>query len=629
MAIAGLITIGAVAVAPRRGIARAGGEASAFSGTAQSNDSLSVMVPMRDGTRLSTDLYFPRDSAGPHPVILLRTPYEKNNYRGAGSPTRMWTDAGYVFAVQDVRGKHESEGDFLPQNGDRDDGYDTVEWLAARGWSNGKVGTYGCSYLGDVQLLMATRRPPHLTAMVPQSAGSSPGRGGNRVSYFGATHGGAIEVAAGFGWFRSAGSKVSNIAPNGMTRADWIAARKDGRAVDAAPRTVEVQPRDWWRHLPLADMVDSSGGPPNDFRAMVMHPPFDEWWEQFGYLNGTERFDVPALHVNGWYDFGVAETLYEFNLLRQNAETPRGRDNQFAVIAPTTHCSFERVSERTVVGERPVGDARFGYAELYRRWFDHWLKGIDNGVEREPKLRIFVMGQNVWRSENEWPLARTRFTPYYLHSGGRANSVWGDGTLGAAKPSAEPPDRYTYDPRTPVPSRGGPVCCTGTPDAPEGAFDQSDVESRHDVLIYSTPPLTSGLEVTGPLKVVLYVSSDARDTDFTAKLVDVAPDGQAYNVQEGILRARYRDGFDHTVFMKPGGVYKVEIDLQATSNWFAPGHRIRVEVASSNFPRFDRNLNTGGNNYDERTWKVARNVIYHSPTYPSHIVLPVIPSVRQ
>jgi putative CocE/NonD family hydrolase len=329
--------------------------------------------------------------------------------------------------------------------------------------------------------------------------------------------------------------------------------------------------------------------------------------------------------VNGWYDFGVAETLYEFNLLRENAESAKGRDHQFVVIGPTTHCSFERVSERTIVGTRDVGDARFDYQQLYRRWFDRWLKGIDTGVERDPKVRLYVMGKNEWRNENEWPLARTRFTPFYLHSAGRANSLWGDGTLGTTRPGDETPDRYTYDPRTPVPSRGGPVCCTGTPDAPEGAFDQSEVEARHDVLVYSTPPLTQGVEVTGPLKVVLYVSSDARDTDFTAKVVDVHPDGTAYNVQEGILRARYRDGFDRTVFMQPGQVYKVEIDLQATSNWFAPGHRLRVEVASSNFPRFDRNLNTGGNNHDERSWKVARNVIHHSARYPSHIVLPVIP----
>ncbi|MEO7966142.1 MAG: CocE/NonD family hydrolase, partial [Gemmatimonadaceae bacterium] len=511
------------------------------------------------------------------------------------------------------------------QNGDVTDGYDTVEWLAARTWSTGKIGTYGCSYLGDVQLLMATARPPHLTAMIPMSAGSSPGRGGNRMSYFGATHGGAVEVAAGFGWFRSAGSKISNLPPSGMSRADWITARREGRADAALPRSSEVEPRNWWSHLPLADMVDSSGGPPNDFRAMAMHRPFDPWWDTIGFLTGEEHFDVPALHINGWYDFGVAETLYEFNLLRERALSARGRENQFAVISPMTHCMSTNATERTIVGARPVGDARFGQLALYKRWFDHWLKGIDNGVEREPKLHLYVMGKNEWRAEKEWPLARTRYTPFYLHSAGRANSMWGDGALSDAKPASEPSDSYDYDPRTAVPSRGGPVCCTGTPDAPEGSFDQSEVEARHDVLIYSTPALTRGVEVTGPLKMVLYVSSDARDTDFTAKLVDVYPDGSAYNVQEGILRARYRDGFDRRVFMARGGVYRVEIDLQATSNWFAAGHRIRVEVASSNFPRFDRNLNTGGKNYDERTWKVAHNVIHHSAKYPSHIVLPVIP----
>jgi hypothetical protein len=235
------------------------------------------------------------------------------------------------------------------------------------------------------------------------------------------------------------------------------------------------------------------------------------------------------------------------------------------------------------------------------------------------------MGKNEWRSENEWPLARTRFTKFYLHSDGKANGRNGSGVLTTELPKTETPDRYSYDPSNPVPSRGGPVCCTGTPDAPEGSFDQSEIEARNDMLVYTTPPLAQGVEVTGPLQVVLYVSSDQLDTDFTGKLVDVYPDGKAYNVQEGILRARYRDGYDKKVWMKAAEVYQVKVDLQATSNYFPPGHRIRLEVASSNFPRFDRNLNTGGNNYDETTWKVAANTIHHSAKYPSYVLLPVIP----
>jgi putative CocE/NonD family hydrolase len=253
------------------------------------------------------------------------------------------------------------------------------------------------------------------------------------------------------------------------------------------------------------------------------------------------------------------------------------------------------------------------------------LKGVDNGVTRDtPKVQIYVMGRNEWRSESEWPLSRARVRPFYLRGDGHANSRFGTGTLSPQKPSSEPPDRFTYDPATPVPSLGGPLCCTGNPDAPAGAFDQSELEARQDVLVYTSPVLESGVEVTGPIEVVLYVSSSAPDTDFTAKLVDVYPDGTAYNVQEGIQRARYREGYERKVWMEPDGVYEVRVDLDVTSNFFGPGHRVRLEISSSNFPRFDRNLNTGGNNYDETEWEVARNTVYHTQEYPSHVLLPVI-----
>ena len=305
--------------------------------------------------------------------------------------------------------------------------------------------------------------------------------------------------------------------------------------------------------------------------------------------------------------------------------TPRGRDNQFIVVSPTSHCESENATDHTVVGERDLGDAQFDYWGLYLRWYDHWLKGADNDVTRMPKLQIYVMGDNKWRGENEWPLARTQFTNYYLHSKGKANSAYGDGALSKQGPAQESADNFTYDPGDPVPSRGGPVCCTGTPDSPEGSFDQSEVEAREDVLVYTTPILDKGVEVTGPLQAVLFASSTARDTDFTVKLVDVYPDGSSYNIQEGILRARYREGWSQKVWMEPEKIYEFKVYMEATSNYFGQGHRIRVEISSSNFPRFDRNLNTGGNNYDETKWVTAKNTIQHSRQYPSHIILPVIP----
>jgi putative CocE/NonD family hydrolase len=281
--------------------------------------------------------------------------------------------------------------------------------------------------------------------------------------------------------------------------------------------------------------------------------------------------------------------------------------------------------KETIIGQRDLGDARLDLYGIYLRWFDYWLKGTSNGVLEMPKVQIYVMGKNKWRGEDQWPLARTRFVNYYLESDGRGNSRFGNGTLEVSAPSRQSSDTYTYDPKTPVPSLGGVICCTAAPNTPGGSYDQSDLEARDDVLVYTSPTLRAGVEITGPLELVLYVSSTAKDTDFTGKLVDVYPDGRAFNLQDGLLRARYREGYDKKVWMNEGQVYELHIDLHAVSNYFARGHQIRLEVSSSNFPRLDRNLNTGGNNYDETEWIVARNAVYHSPKYPSHLVLPVVP----
>jgi putative CocE/NonD family hydrolase len=574
----------------------------------------STWIPMRDGVRLSTDLYWPRDAGERLPVILIRTPYDKKTSRRADSAARTFAGQGYVVAVQDVRGKHESEGEYAISKADVADGSDATTWLATQPWSNGKVGTYGCSYLGDTQVMQARARNPHHAAMLPQAAGSS-----IHYRYFGTMDGGVVELSGGLGWFRDYGSKVRLRYPEEMPQA----LRGLFQVAPVLPPIADYRPI--WSSLPLVDMMRRAGGPPTDWEDFVSHPPGDPWWDQFGYIKPDDRFDVPSLQVNSWYDFGVAETLQQFNQFRANATSPRSRDNQFIIVSPTEHCRSEAASERTRVGQRELGDARLPYWDLYVRWFDHWLKGVDNGVTAMPKARLYVMGRNVWRDEQEWPLARTRFVKYHLHSGGRANSLFGDGTLSPNAPATEPSDSFTYDPAAPVPSVGGPGCCSGTSEAPAGALDQSAVEQRQDVLVYSTPPLEGGLEVTGPLEVVLYVSSSARDTDFTAKLVDVYPDGTAYNLQESILRARYREGYGREVWMNRDGTYRLRIDLKATSNYFGPGHRVRLEISSSSFPRYDRNLNTGGRNYDETRWLPARNTVHHDANRPSHLVLPIIP----
>ena len=353
-------------------------------------------------------------------------------------------------------------------------------------------------------------------------------------------------------------------------------------------------------------------GPPNDWEGFVTHGPEDRWWGQFNLLQPADTIATPGLHVGSWYDYGVTETLEYFKRFRTSGADQRTRDGQYVIIGPTAHCNFERATEHTIVGARDVGDARFDFNGTFLRWFDYWLKGNQKAFAGEPRVRYYVMGRNEWRTANDWPLPTTHVTKFYLRSDGHANSRFGTGSLNLEAPKAEPADQYSYDPATPGQSKGGALCCTGTPDAAPGAFDQSEVETRHDVLVYSTPPLERGIEVTGSLEAQLYVSSSAKDTDFTVKLTDVYPDGAAYNVQEGILRARYREGFDKQVLMEPGTIYPVRVNVHATSNYFGPGHRIRVEIASSNFPRFDRNLNTGGQNSRDTTMVVARIVVYHS-----------------
>jgi len=587
----------------------------------------SVMIPMRDGTKLSTDIYRPEGEKGKLPVIVIRTPYNKRTWRNNqskpanGSEAFKFAEQGYVVLVQDMRGKFESEGEYTISTPDDIDGYDTVTWAATQPWSTGKVGSYGCSYLGENQIQTAALRNPHLAAMIPQAAGGA-------TRHFGQIVGGAVELATAVGWYWGAGSK-DHLRPPASAGDDFWAtqgANFNPGYVPAPGRYEQISDL-MMNHLPTVETFKKFGGPRSDYEAVFSNPPNSQWWKDRHYPTSADKFNVPALHVNSWYDYGVGDTLFQFDLLSRNALSEVARNNQFAIISPTTHCSSEAVTEKTLVGARDVGDPRLGYGTLYLKWFDHWLKGIDNGVTKMPKVQIYVMGRNEWRGENEWPLARALPTKFYLESRNSANSRNGDGVLTTLAPSRLGRDVFDYDPANPVPSIGGPLCCTRKPNT-EGSFDQARAEERQDVLVYTTPPLAEGVEVTGPLKAVLFVSSSVKDTDFTAKLVDVYPDGTAYNVQEGILRARYREGYENPVWMKSGKVYQLEVDMQATSNFFRPGHRIRLEISSSNFPRFDRNMNTGGRNYDEAKGKVARNTIWHGPGRQSYVLLPIVPLAR-
>jgi putative CocE/NonD family hydrolase len=586
-----------------------------------------VFIEMRDGVHLATDLYFPVSAAQKYPVVLIRTPY--GNFPGHNfndDAVQVFASHGYVVAVQDKRGKYRSEGVYGVSKGDADDGYDTVDWLSKQSWSNGSIGTYGCSYLGDIQIFLAQARHPALKAMIPQASGSAVGSAGGIYRYFGAREGGAVDWAAAIGWFAEHGQKVAPKLPVSLDHDTYSA---DFAAWNQPPKLPIINYQQAWYHLPMKDALRDQGMPPSDFEDTISKPLADPYWRQLPYMTDSYVSDVPALFVNSWYDFGADVTLFEFNWFRQHSISQQARDHQYVIMSPGVHCSSERgASDKMVVGTRPMGDTRFDYWQTYLTWFDHWLKNdasAGRSIAEWPKLRYYSMGANAWRTTDSWPLKGTRYLQYDLSSRGRANSLFGDGMLSPARATqTAASDTFQYDPANPVPSLGGALCCTGTADALPGAVDQRPVEARNDVLVYTSEPLTAALNVTGPVEVVLYVSSSAVDTDFTAKLVDIYPDGRAFNVLENILRARYRTGFDKEVWMQKGSVYTLRIPLGATGNVFGIGHRLRLEISSSNFPQFDRNLNIGGNNAEGTHWVEATNTVYHSTRYPSQLRLPVV-----
>ncbi|RYY13718.1 MAG: CocE/NonD family hydrolase, partial [Chitinophagaceae bacterium] len=410
--------------------------------------------------------------------------------------------------------------------------------------------------------------------------------------------------------------------PNTVTQDD---VRRLQRFYDMGPEMPRVDWAAGLKHLPVKDIIKNVQGPVGIYDKMIARKPNDSAWFKGGLYHDNMPLEVPAYWFVSWYDVSSAPNIALFNHVRTNAKSKAVADNQYLVIAPTLHCSYKRATENTIVGQRSMGDARLNYDELTWGWFDMLLKGEKNKFkENNPRVRYFTMGMNKWQQAESFPLPNTEMTSYYLNSGGKANTRNGDGTLSLKKSgSKDLADKFTYDPMNPVPSYGGNVCCTGTA-VQGGSFDQSEMELRNDILVYTSEPLKEGVEITGFIESTLYVSSNGLDTDVTIKLIDVDSSGKAYNLDETIQRLRYRDGYDKEVMMEKEKVYKVELNPMVTSNYFAAGHRIRIEVSSSNFPRFERNLNTGGNNYDESTGVVVENKIHHSTKYPSLIRLPVI-----
>jgi putative CocE/NonD family hydrolase len=464
---------------------------------------------------------------------------------------------------------------------------------------------FGGSYLATTQLEAATRQPPSLVALFPAS---SYNRRHDMVF-----QGGAFYLSDGLGWNLGQAMDVRRrVLTPGVDR--------DGPIGLEAKHSTLLRST-WLWQLPLKsfDELELTRFAPG-YQQMLAHPDADSFWNPSDIEAHHGRFLVPAFHLTGWYDTLLSGTLRNFAGLRAHAATENARRYQRLVIGPWTHARPTKAT--TAIGNVDFGpDAGFEADEAMLGWFDYWLHAGDRRAVDTAPVRLFVMGENRWRDEQEWPLARARATEYFLHSGGNAGTLAGDGRIDLAPPANEPPDKYTYDPKNPVPTGES----GGYSRAP---LDRRAVEQRRDVLVYTSAPLEADLEVTGPLTLTLWIASSARDTDFTGTLVDVFPDGTARALADGILRARYRRGKASASVLTPGEPTEIAIDLGATANMFRRGHRIRLEVSSSNFPRFDRNLNTGGSNWDETTWKVARNVVHHSERYPSHLLLPVIPDGR-
>ena len=550
-----------------------------------------VRVKMRDGVFLSADIYRP-DSTEKFPVLLERTPY---NRTGESEMANELASHGYIVVLQDTRGRYESGGEFYPFRNESSDGYDTVEWAATLEQSNGKVGMFGGSYVGATQMLAAMTVPPHLIAIFPYVTASE--------YYDGWTYQSGVFMQ----WFASSWASIL--------------------ALDSSRRKTEesLAPKEWVVQLPVENYpilrtpLAVSVAP--YFSDWLKHETDDSYWQPWKISDHFAQMKVLGLHAGGWHDLFLKGSIKNYVGLHKQASTEEIRSGQRLIIGPWAHAPTS--------AEGKIGDVVFGKSAVLDltatalKWFDYTLKGIRNEYTTSAPVRLFIMGDNVWRDEKEFPLARTRYTKYYLHSSKGANTSAGDGELSLTAPGSERSDKFDYDPRNPVPTIGGRLCCGQA--LPPGPADQRPNESRGDVLVFTTAPLREDVEVTGYVSLDLYAATSAVDTDFTALLVDVEPTGYARFLTDGIVRARYRDGPGPRSEVRPGKIYKYSIDLWATGNVFKAGHRIRLYISSSNFPRFNRNLNKGEPMLGSTASVVAHQTIYHDAKNSSALTLPIIP----
>lgn len=551
---------------------------------------------MRDGVGLVADVWTPVGAeVDAAPTILIRTPYGRRAY--AREEIAAFTAAGYVVVVQALRGKDGSEGTFRAYSEvERRDGHDTLTWLAEQPWCDGNIGTTGCSYLGEVQyLLLAERHPNHRAAIAKCPGGAV--RTARRRGY-GFVARGILQLGVAYGWCFAHGTKDS-----------------------AAQPCLDV-PREPLATLPVIDAMERAGGRPSDFEDWLAHPPSDPYWDAGGEIGDGDRFSVPALHISPWYDDLTRETLDGWRLMRERALPGSAGEHQYAIVPPTTHCQWDAPGgDAETYGDREVGAHGRDWLALYVAWFDRWLKGVDNGAERRPAVELFVVGGDGWRGEDAWPPTRAHAEDWFLQPRGglaaRPPAHDGDAAL------AERATTFTSDPGDPVPSIGPDMFGDGA--GPGAPVDRRRLDDRHDVARFVSAPLERDVELTGVVDARLWVGCSEPDADVLVTLVDVFPDGRALTLCDGVERLRHRAGLERELPMAPGEVAEIVVELGALGTLVPAGHRLRVDVSPCDFPRFARNLHTGGDVARETVARTARIAVHHDRDHPSRIAVPVCP----
>ncbi len=547
-----------------------------------------VRIPMSDGIQLAATLYQPREVTGKLATVFIQHPYGRLEYGEGLRAAQFFASKGYAVLVADMRGKHDSGGEFTPYRHGTQDGVNTLNWITRQPWSNGRIGTYGCSALGELQYVLARAKHPAHKAMIALGAGGAAGSVADRYSFFGIFEGGVPQLASAFGWFADHGEKrFGSTKPVAFDRAATL------------------------RKLPSSSLMQQVSRVPNNFEEFIRTPLTDPWWNTLDYVSKDDVLTTPALVINTWGDQTLGETL---------AMAQRHAGKQHVVIAPGNHCQAEETGRTGRFGELEVPGAQQPYFDWYLQWFDQHLRDRGAGLAHLPAYLYYMMGEGRWLSASHWPPEQAQPQRFYLSRTQAANSASGGGVLSPSAPSKVDQDEYTYDPLNPVPSIGGPVCCTGMDNEHAGPSNQAGIESRSDVLVYTSKPLAVPLRIAGPLRAHLRVASSAVDTDFVARLAHVWPNGRSTSIQEGALRTRYREGFDHPSRLKAGTPVNLTIDMRAIAYTLPAGHRLRLQITSSNFPRLERNLNTGGNNHDETRGIIAKNqVLYGDPTGASFL----------